>query len=302
MVRMLVGLVLAALATGCARSDDPGAPRERGAFVVYATNYPLAYFAERLGGAGVDVRFPVPPGEDPAFWRPDDATLRSMQSADLIVINGASYERWMTTVTLPASRIVDTSESLRDRFIEVKEATTHRHGPGGEHAHTGTAFTTWLDLEQAQVQASVIADALAARLPAQAKQIAERLDELRTDLSRLDEQMTTIAAALRERPLVASHPVYQYWARRYGLDVRSVLWEPEIVPDEAALRDLARLRAEHPAAWMVWEGEPAAASVRALESMGVRSAVFDPCGRRPEEGDFMGVMALNVAGMRALVP
>ena len=55
---------------------------------IYTTNYPLSYFADRIGGESVNVVFPVPQGVDPAFWTPGAATVRSMQKADLIV-----YER-----------------------------------------------------------------------------------------------------------------------------------------------------------------------------------------------------------------
>jgi zinc transport system substrate-binding protein len=60
---------------------------------------------------------------------------------------------------------------------------------------------------------------------------------------------------LAGRPLLGSHPVYQYLARRYGLSLVELHWEPEVVPDEAALGDLKEILAEHPAAVMLWEGE-----------------------------------------------
>ena len=43
---------------------------------IYAVNYPLAFFAEQIGGEDVDVVLPVPPGVDPAFWEPAIATIR----------------------------------------------------------------------------------------------------------------------------------------------------------------------------------------------------------------------------------
>ena len=36
----------------------------------------------------------------------------------------------------------------------------------------------------------------------------------------------------QNQPLLASHPVYDYLAARYGLNFRDVLWEPETFPDE----------------------------------------------------------------------
>jgi len=63
---------------------------------VYAVNYPLAYFAERIGGSSVNVVLPVPADIDPAFWEPDASVIAEFQQADLILLNGAGYANWST--------------------------------------------------------------------------------------------------------------------------------------------------------------------------------------------------------------
>ena len=63
---------------------------------------------------------------------------------------------------------------------------------------------------------------------------------------------------------------------------------------------LSRYRSEHPAAWMIWEGEPLPESVKRLEGMGIGSVVFDPCGNRPDQGDFLTVMKRNVENLRSV--
>ena len=106
--------------------------------------------------------------------------------------------------------------------------------------------------------------------------------------------MTALARQIGDRPLVTSHPVYQYWARRYGLNVRAVTWEPDVVPDADAVSALRGILAGHPARLMIWEGEPDSRSVELLESMGLESVVFDPCGNVPRGGDFLVVMRRNI--------
>ena len=106
-------------------------------------NYPLQYFAERIGGEHVEVSFPAPPDGDPAYWNPDPDSVAAYQQADLILLNGASYAKWVAIVTLPTSKLVDTSKGFRDRYIIIEGAVVHSHGPEGEHSHGETAFTTW---------------------------------------------------------------------------------------------------------------------------------------------------------------
>ena len=45
---------------------------------------------------------------------------------------------------------------------------------------------------------------------------------------------------------------------------------------------------------MIWEGDPIKSAVDVLEAMDIQSAVFDPCGNVPTEGDFLTVMQQNV--------
>ncbi|TNF96127.1 MAG: zinc ABC transporter substrate-binding protein, partial [Gammaproteobacteria bacterium] len=128
--------------------------------VIYTVNYPLQYFAERIGGQHVDVHFPAPKGVDPAFWKPDVKTIGQYQQADLILLNGANYAKWINQVSLPRLRTVDTSRGFGDQLIKVSAGATHSHGPSGDHSHSGTAFTTWLDPQLASLQAKAIRDAL----------------------------------------------------------------------------------------------------------------------------------------------
>jgi zinc transport system substrate-binding protein len=302
---ILTGLAAAAILSGC----DGGADRAPKAYTgggkpkIITTNYPLAWMAGRIGGDAMEVSFPAPADGDPAFWEPNEADVAAFQSADLILRNGATYEKWADKVSLPESTQVDTAKGFADRFIVIEETVTHSHGSDGDHSHDGVAFTTWIDLGQAIQQADAIRSAFGALLPAQAATFDANFAALRKELEALDAEMALAAQAVGNAPLVASHPVYQYLARRYGLNIRSVLWEPETVPDDAAMADLTKILASHPAKVMLWEGEPAAESVKKLADLGIKSLVFDPCGNRPDEGaDFLSVMRANLTNLGQAAP
>ena len=265
---------------------------------VYVVNYPLQYFTERIGAEHVQVVFPAPADEDPAFWKPDVNTIAAFQAADLIVDNGATYAKWLKIASLPKAKLVNTSERFKERYIEIQDTLTHSHGPGGEHSHSGTAFTTWLDMRQAVQQAQAITAALSRLLPEQKSVFEQHYAELEQDLLALDQRLEAIVAKQRAQPLVASHPVYQYLARRYGLNLQSVLWEPDVMPDDKQWQGLQSILQAHAAKWMLWEGAPLPASVDKLRTLGVKSLVFDPCGNTPEQGDFLSVMKQNVANLQ----
>jgi zinc transport system substrate-binding protein len=297
-------VVMAIMTTGCGAggTEEPAVPRPAGGeaaapLSVYVVNYPLMYFAQRIGGAHVAVVFPAPGDGDPAFWQPGVEAITAYQNADLIVRNGATYAKWMELVTLPQSKMVDTSSAFGDRLIEIDSAVTHSHGPEGEHSHGEIAFTTWLDPQLAMLQAEAVAAAISVARPDASSDFEANLAALRADLEALDQRLEAATRGLGDTPLLGSHPVYQYLARRYGLNLRSVHFEPDENPDEEAWTELERLHGAHPAATMLWEAQPLPEIAARLGALGIESMVFDPAGNRPASGDFLEVMAANADGL-----
>jgi len=266
---------------------------------VFVVNYPMQYFAERIGGEHVNVVFPAPADADPAYWMPDRPTIANFQHADLILLNGAGYARWINKVTLPRFRIVNTSAGFKDRYIEAAEVITHTHGSEGDHAHEALAFTTWIDFSLAVEHARAITAALNRKRPALRDIFEKNYALLEKDLMMLDGAIKRIVSKDRTRPLVVSHPVYEYFAKRYGLNIQSVHWEPNDTLTNTQIRELKSILKEHSAKWMIWEGATMKQSVESLKEIGVDSLVFNPCGNTPDQGDFLSVMRQNVENLKA---
>jgi len=269
---------------------------------IYVVNYPLQYFAERIAGEHARVVFPAPADVDPAYWMPDAKTISDYQRADLILINGANYAKWVNKVTLPRFRMVNTSAAFKDRYIEADEILTHSHGGEGKHGHEALAFTTWIDFSLAAEQAKAIAKALSRKKPALRDTFQKNYEELKRELLKLDRDIKEVVSKDRSRVLVVSHPVYDYFARGYGLNIRSVHWEPDEIPMTEQMLELHSILRDHPAKWMIWEGEPVEESGERLKEIGLQSVVFDPCANAPDQGDFMSVMRQNVENLKEVFP
>jgi zinc transport system substrate-binding protein len=299
-------LLFAVLLGASACIDEPSPPPapaadgggREAALQVFAGNYPLRYFAERIGGERVEVFFPIPAGRDPSLWRPTAEDVQAIQGCDLILLNGATYERWVSRATLPEARVVDTSSGFASELIQVEDAVTHSHGPEGKHSHAGTASITWLDLALAARQAQAVAAALVELHPAETAALEAAARALAADLGALGDDIAAIVARDPPRPLLGSHPLYHYLTRRYELNLESLHWEPDEFPPEEEWQALATLRETHPARWILWEAEPQARTAERLAGLGVTSVVFDPCGNAPAEGDFLSRMRANVEALR----
>ena len=292
-IKVLIAFVIIA----CISSASTVSGASQGKLSVYVVNYPLKYFAERIGGDNVNVVFPAPKEGDPAYWNPDTKTIAAYQKADIIFLNGANYAKWVRKVSLPRSRMVNTSIKFKDRYIIADDIVTHSHGPGGKHAHESLAFTIWLDLDLAVEQAKAIAKAFSRKRPNLRETFQKNLGSLEKELFDIDKRIKAVVSKDPAKLFIGSHPVYDYFTRRYGIKMESIHWEPDEVPNDGQWIDLQKRRKTHPAKWMIWEGDPLKESVEKLKTIGIQSLVFDPCGNVPDKGDFLDVMKQNVENL-----
>jgi zinc transport system substrate-binding protein len=265
---------------------------------VYVTNYPLKYFVERIAGESVAVVFPIPEGLDPIFWMPNPESITDMQKAELIILNGATYEKWLPLVSLQPSKIVDTSIGFKDLYIHTPDSITHSHGSQGEHSHGGIRHTTWLDFYLASKQAKAIERSLSRVLPNSKQELRKRYLALEKDLIKLDQDFSQVFASISNQRILAAHPEYSYLARRYSLNLRSLLWSPEVMPSPDEWKEVQNLLNEYPAKWIIWKKEPIKESTKKLDAMGIRNLIFHPCGNATEGDDFVSMMYQNLDHLR----
>lgn len=263
--------------------------------VVAVVNYPLYSFANMIGGDKIEVYFPEIEG-DPAYWQPDEASIEKYQNADLILLNGADYAKWISMVSLPASTQVNTSKAFSNRLIEVK-GEAHSHGPEGQHSHTGYAFTTWLDMKNAALHAEAVKDALVDLIPEENDFFNTNYIKVLDGLNKIDSELTEILDAKEDLEVFASHPVYQYLAKGYNISIISYHWEPDQMPFEESWEEFENELDHHAARAMLWEDEPLPEIRKKLEDMGVKVIVFNPGGNR-NQLDFISLMARNVENLK----
>ncbi|MCP3919066.1 MAG: zinc ABC transporter substrate-binding protein [bacterium] len=281
--------------------DEGGEVQAVPELVVYTTFYPTTYFTERIAGDVLEVVCPVPADADPIFWQPTREDLAAYQAATLIVVNGASFEKWIEQASLPTSRLVDTARGFQSDFLQYESRATHSHGAGGEHTHEGVDGHTWLDPELARAQAEAIEKALAQRLPDHAEAFAAGLKALAADLDALGGELAALDVSGAR--LLASHPAYNYLGRRYDWTIDNFDFDPgEALSDEqlGAVREAATGDGKP---ILLWEGQPLPAAVAALDAIGVRSVVFSPCeALGPDEqaagDDYLSLMRGNVQELK----
>lgn len=279
---------------------------------VATTFYPTTYMARRIAGGRVRVECPLPAETDPLVWQPDESAIKLFRSARLVVLNGASMERWTSTVALPSSRVVESAKSFQAEFLRYP-GVTHTHGSGGTHSHEGVDAHTWLDPVNAQMQAAEIYKAMSSTWSEHGQAFKEGLDGLLSDFKALDARWKSLAPRCAGVVLLANHPAYGYWARRYGLKITTIDMPPDAEPVAEQYAAVGKARAEHAGARLVmlFEEEPLPATREKLsKEFGVSVAVFSPCEVDPAQGsssgspvpDFLSIMNANVDRLSSVLP
>jgi zinc transport system substrate-binding protein len=268
---------------------------------VRALSFPAAWLVQRVAGDAVTLTNVNPPGEDPPAWQPSGDLVADLGNADLIVANGAGYEAWVTTVSLPPSKLLKLADG---QDLITLPGVTHSHGKDGSHSHAGVDPHTWADPALFAKQAAALHDQLVALDPGHKATFDDGLARVQADLAALDQELAAALVGAKGHRLASSHPAFNYLARRYGLDVTSFEFDPSEAPEAAAKATFDAWTATAGAGpVLLWEAAPADAA-RAAFSADVRQTVLDPLEQPSADGsyDYLAKSRTNVAVFTGLFP
>lgn len=211
------------------------------------TSQPLLELTQTIAGDHAKIERVFPNGRTPRLWRPLRRDGQAMQSASLILFSGAGYEPWKDRLSLPGSRISDTSSGFTDQLITVPDAVTHRHGPEGEHSHPGLIWATWLDPDLLAAQVTSCRSALSRLLPDKESDFATaavKLNARITDLSKRLEELKARVPSTEFR-LLSDGPQYLYLTRRLGCQLTYLHWDDDPEPADHERNELAKVIQDH---------------------------------------------------------
>ena len=205
----LAGALLAALglAAGCSSSKGSDtAFTSTDKVKVAASFYPMADFAQKIGGDNVEVVCLVPAGTEPHDWEPSTTDMRTIAAADVFVYSGSGMESW----------VEDSLGNLGKDAIAV-ETSANVTLRGGSASDSDTDPHVWLDPQNAKLQMRAIADALVAADPAHEKEYEANYAYMAGQLDELDAQFSSTLAACPNHTIVVAHEAFGYLCNAYGL-------------------------------------------------------------------------------------
>ena len=272
-------------------------PPPKGKPTVIVSAHSSAYLVQRLAQDSVELVNLLPDGADPVSFAPSGDQVALAQQADLVLLNGAGLEGWVSTASLNEARVVDTAAGIE--LIHLK-GQVHSHGKDGDHSHGEIDPHTWSDPMAYLTQARATHAALKGLPGLKAADLDAAMKSLEADLTELDTQYKAVLEPWRDTPLAASHPAFNYVARQYGLDLRSFDFDPEQAP--ADLHDFEHWAEGQSAPVLWWESQPTEA-VQAAFPAGTVHLVLSPL-EQPKAGryDYFAQARDNLAELGAARP
>jgi len=170
--------------------------------------------AKQIGGDVVDVDMIVPIGGDPHLHEPTPRDAKIVGEADLILLNGLTFEGWIDKLVENSGTDADVVTVTKGVNVIASEAYKNAADP---HA--------WMDASNGVVYSKNIMDALVKLVPGEKAKLEASAQKYMKQLEELDryitEQINTIPE--KKRVLITSHDAFAYYGKKYGIRLEAIM-------------------------------------------------------------------------------
>lgn len=239
----------------------------------------------------------VPPGASPHGFtlRPSDA--RALDQADVVFWVGEGLEAFLVrpiSALAADAVVVELGEADGVEHFPYREGGPweghgegeaeggHGHGHDHGHDHGEGAFDAhvWLDPKNAAAMAATVADTLAAVDPPNAEAYRGNARQFAQEIDGLTAEIAGELAGVGDVAFIVFHDAYQYFERRFGLNVvGSLLVNPDAAPSAKRLAEIRARLAEKRVACVFAEPQFDQRLARVVvEGSQARLATMDPLG------------------------
>ncbi|WP_405613566.1 metal ABC transporter substrate-binding protein [Streptomyces sp. NBC_00076] len=293
------------LGTLSACSTDSAAAGNTDKFDVVASFYPLAFLAQEIGGAHVNVSDLTKPGQEP-----HDLEISAKQTAQLQESDAVLYLKNLQ----PAVDDAVAQSEIGTKIDAASLTSLEKHGNevGGhaaehdDHADeelAGLDPHIWLDpVRYAQV-AQGVGKAFEKADPDHAADYKKNTAALVTKLNALNTQFKDGLTNTRTKVFITTHAAFGYLAERYGLTEEAISGlDPESEPSANRVRNLEKMAKADGVSTVFYEtlvSDKTAKTIAADSHL--RTDVLDPIEgitSKSKGDDYFQVMESNLKALR----
>ena len=227
----LVGALVAVSAAGCGGSGEAGAGE--GKVQATTTTTMITDLVRQIGGDRVEVTGLMGPGVDPHLYKASQGDVAALREADVVFYNGLFLEGQMEDILEKTSEQKPAVQVTTDMPEEELLDSPQYEGQFDPHV--------WFDAKLWETTVDPVVEQLSELDSDGASDFEQRGEEYRQQVEELDsfaeEEISSIPE--EQRVLVTAHDAFNYFGRRYGMDVRGL--QGISTEAEAGSRDVQEL-------------------------------------------------------------
>lgn len=170
--------------------------------------------ARNIGGDLIELQSIVPIGGDPHLHSPTPRDARIVQGADLILINGLTFEGWI-------KELIDNSGTKGETVLITKGVT-----PIVSQIYADSADPhAWMNAENGLIYIKNISDAFIKADPANSDQYTGNYNQYKAKITQAHQDIKAEIAKVpaSKRVLITSHDAFSYFGNEYGLQVEPII-------------------------------------------------------------------------------
>jgi len=200
---------------GTSSDDDSAAVGSR--ITIVATTAMIADIVRHVAGDHASVRSLIGEGVDPHLYRPSRNDMTALLDADLVFYNGLTLEGKMADAFVQIQRsgtpVYAVTELIDESFLLSPEDFEGHFDP-----HVWMDPGGWINATEA------VSQSLASEFPQWKDDFAKNAVAYGDRLRSLDEYASSCLASIPEaqRILITAHDAFNYFGRRYGLEVLGI--------------------------------------------------------------------------------
>jgi manganese/zinc/iron transport system substrate-binding protein len=231
-VAVVVGWLAAVLAAGCG-GESGEAGLAGGKIKATTTTTMITDLLHQIGGDRVEVTGLMGPGVDPHLYRASQGDVSALQGADVVFYNGLFLEGQMSDIL--------ERTSLQTPTVQVTEAIPEEDLLGSPQYEDQFDPHVWFDATLWKLTIDPVVTQLSELDPDGASYFQQRGEDYKRQIDELhsvvEEEISSIPQ--EQRVLVTAHDAFNYFGRRYGMEVRGL--QGISTEAEAGSRDVQEL-------------------------------------------------------------
>src|SRR5918997_909898 len=210
----LAGCLVAVLAGGCGGGGPGEARAVEGTIQATTTTTMITDLVERVGGDEVEVTGLMGPGVDPHLYKASQGDVEALQEADAVFYNGLNLEGQMGDILVRTSQQIPTVQVTE--AIPEDELLPFEEGQNDPHV--------WFDVTMWRQTVDPVVEQLSELRPDAAETFEQHGESYKQQLDELDSYVEENISSIPEeqRVLVTAHDAFNYFGRRYGMEVQGL--------------------------------------------------------------------------------